>query len=533
MKLQTVLVAAGVAVGVGCSAWAGKTFTFAPGESVAYINDPARWAGDSGGDRHCSQSGTILITNGVACGYWQFEYGSNDPAKPTVVRVLSGGTASNDFRPGGSANRYGVLDVEVGGKINGCVVAGGSGYGVVTNRGTLNITAPLQIGLSAGSVGTYVHAGSANTFSNPKDLYVGRAGQGELIVEAEKEFWWRYWSHDGNGDVIVGRSQADNRIVVNNNAKFRAGYVYLGGRTVAESGKDWNGAGRGELLLRGGIYSNTLDNGNKDDIFWLGSCLDAEGNVDPNSFGRIRGWGRFMGDDISRVGARSVCVRLGHGEIVGDGEGDESHILKCWQGIYRVKNALAGVVTTSGWRAVNKGAVCLPGYTMGDGEVGMLTGCVGCDTALAKPNLVNAIRMTANGLKLGANKYFGVQVLAADRTDAHANSLPSGVNVLSVWKVGVFADSADQTNPSDVTTATIDFRYDQTKLTKTTTQIELLRYEEATGRWTRLNRIKPDARPDDCIISTPTAVARVDETYNLGTFAAVESEVKGLIVVVE
>ena len=163
----------------------------------------------------------------------------------------------------------------------------------------------------------------------------------------------------------------------------------------------------------------------------------------------------------------------------------------------------------------------------------MLTGCVGCDTALAKPNLVNAIRMTANGLKLGANKYFGVQVLAADRTDAHANSLPSGVNVLSVWKVGVFTDSADQTNPSDVTTATIDFRYDQTKLKKTTTQIELLRYEEATGRWTRLNRIKPDARPDDCVISTPTAVARVDETYNLGTFAAIEREAKGLVAVVK
>ena len=530
-KSQRILLTTFVTISIACSARAGKTFTFAPGESIGYINDSARWAGDSGGDRHCSQAGTILITNGVSCGYWQFEYGSSDPTKPTVVRVLSGGDASNDFRPGGQANRYGVLDIEPGGKISGGAVVGVSGYGVATNRGFLYISSPLQIGLNAGSVGTYVHAGSSNSFRYPKDLYVGRAGQGELIVEEEKEFWWRYYSHNGNGDVIVGRSQSDNRIVVNNAAKFRAGYVYLGGKTVAEAGKDWNGVGRGELFLRGGVFSNTFDNGSKDDLFWLGCCSDVDGQIDPNSFGRIRGWGLFTGDDMSRTAGRGIFIRLGYGEVVGDGEGDESHVLKCYNGIYQVTNALPGVVTESGWRAVNKGAVCLPGYTGGDGDKSTLAGCVGCDITQVKPNLVNAVRMRANGLVPGANKYFGVQVLASDRTDAHTNSLPVGANVLSTWRVGVFTDPANQTTPSSVTTATIDFRYDQTKLKKTTTRIELLRYQEATGRWTRLNRLNPEVRPADCVISTPTAVTRVDEMYNLGTFAVIESEVKGFVVI--
>lgn len=167
----------------------------------------------------------------------------------------------------------------------------------------------------------------------------------------------------------------------------------------------------------------------------------------------------------------------------------------------------------------------------GDGDKSTLAGCVGCDITQVKPNLVNAVRMRANGLVPGANKYFGVQVLASDRTDAHTNSLPVGANVLSTWRVGVFTDPANQTTPSSVTTATIDFRYDQTKLKKTTTRIELLRYQEATGRWTRLNRLNPEVRPADCVISTPTAVTRVDEMYNLGTFAVIESEVKGFVVI--
>ena len=522
MKLQTVLVAAGVAVGVGCSAWAEMVYTFAPGETTGVINDDARWSG-SGNDRSCSQSGEISIPSGVDCQYWRFGFGSSDPAKPTVVRVLSGGTASKDFRPGGGANSYGVLDVEAGGHIYGTVNVGTCGFGVVTNRGDLKVASPVVLGQDAGGAGTYVYAGAANTFQYPKDLTVGLHGKGTFIVEGQKDFWW--WYKDGEGSIVVGQSQEDNQFIINDGARVWAGYLYLGGRTEP---------GWGELLLRGGSWYGTVNNGEKkDDIFWLGCGPDAEGKIGPTSFGRICGWGLFTGDNSNFTGVRGIYVRLGHGEIVGDGDGDESHVLKCYNGIYQVANALPGVVTTSGWRAVNKGAVCLPGYTGGNGEVWSLTGCVGCATALEKPDLVNSIRMAATNLARGRDKHFGVQVLAADRTDAHTNSLPEGVNVLGVWKVGVFEGYGDHTTPSWTDGAIIDFRYDQTKLKKTTTQIELLRYEEATGRWTRLNRIKPNARPSDCIISTPTAVAHADETYNLGTFAAIESEVRGLIVVVK
>ena len=88
-----------------------------------------------------------------------------------------------------------------------------------------------------------------------------------------------------------------------------------------------------------------------------------------------------------------IQVLLGNGEIVGDGEGT-ARTLDCLN-FYQVTNALAGVSgNTNGWRAVNKGMVVMPpSFVFGSGTAMSGAKCVGCDMGLARPNLVNAVRV--------------------------------------------------------------------------------------------------------------------------------------------
>lgn len=530
-KLQAVLVLSFVAIGAGYPAWAGKTFTFASGTTEGYIDDPARWSGDSGADRHCASSGTILVTNAWSVSGSYFDFGASDAAKPTVLKVLSGGSVSTlqGLRPGWSSGKYGNVVVESGGTLQGGGWSvGASGYGIVTNSGALKVSGHLTLGgeKAATGEGIWVHnTATDNVFTNPKDLYVGVLGRGELIVNDGYEFWWRYYSHNGNGDVIVGQSQQDNKIVLNPGSSFRAGYVYFGGKPSGT-------AGHGELVMRGGTYYNDIDNLAHKEQIWLGACSASGGVISEQSYGRIRGWGRLTGKTSSFFSERGICIRMGHGEMLGDGEGDESHILDCYNGVWQITNVVFGAATTSGWRAVNKGAVRYPPYPTYDGYALSFTSCAGCDASLQKPNLVNAVRVSANGLKAGSMKVLGVDCLAFDRSDAFTNALPAGANVLGVWRLGMFnsATARADSNVSSVSKASVSFRYDQTKILKPDTVLELYRYSKTDGKWARLNRLAAKDRTDDCLISTESAVAKVDETFNIGTFAVVEREAKGMLI---
>ena len=525
-KLMLALAAA-VVIGAGCPAWASMTFKFASGTTEGYIDDPARWSG-SGADRKCTSSGTILVTNAWSVSNSFFFFGASNATKPTILRVLSGGSVSTaqGLRPGYDSGTYGSVIVEPGGTLQGGGWnVGNSGHGVVTNSGTLKVNGTLQLGVSATGTGVWVHnTATANTFTNPKDLYVGVKGRGELIVADDYEFYWRYFSHNGNGDVVVGQSQQDNKIVLHPGSSLLAGYVYFGGKPSGT-------AGRGELVMRGGTYYNAIDNLAHNEQIWLGACTDSQGAVSELSYGRIRGWGKLAGKTDSLIRERGICIRMGHGEMLGEGEGDESHILDCYNGVWQITNVVFGAATTSGWRAVNKGAVRYPAFPTYDGDTLNFTACVGCDSKLDTPDLVNAVRVTASGLQPGAMKIIGVDCLAFDRSDAYTNALPTGVNVLGVWRLGMFNNQIARAdgNRSSVSSASVSFRYDQTKIQKEDTVLELYRYSKADGKWTRLNRLTAENRPANCVISTPSAIAAVDETFNIGTFAVVERKPSGLM----
>jgi len=522
--------AAVVALSVFCafsSAFAGRTLKFNGATDADYgvtnrtaASGAPYWDGDNGDDRHCSNPGLVFVTNNVGW-TWQFEFGS---AAGTTLRICApDGYMSSDLRPGNSANTLGVVDIQEGAKFQGSFIAGFSGYGVVTNSGYWDKNGPLQLGIGKTGHGVFVFNGTIYN-RNPKEMHIGEKGWGELFIN--KPMWWSFNKHT-DGDIIVGQSQHTNRIVISETGQLTAYYLYLGGYLSGQ-------AGHGELQLRGGVYCNDKDNGPKEDLFYLGACPNAATNgVDDASFGAIRGWGQIIGGNVSRVRERGVYIRMGHGEIVGDGEGDESRILDFGDCVYQVTNALpATQLSTSGWRAVNKGMVMLSRANYFGWEVGETNVCVGCALCLEKPDLVNAAKIYARWLPRNVNKSFGAAVLAADRSDAHTNALPKRVvNVLGVHRLGGFGNMTTQIKLA-FPSYKADIRYDQTKLRHDDSRLELLRYSEATGRWTSLVKLAPGERPADCVLAMPDYITdqdAKDTTYTLGTYAVAETKPTGFV----
>ena len=122
--------------------------------------------------------------------------------------------------------------------------------------------------------------------------------------------------------------------------------------------------------------------------------------------------------------------------------------------------------------------------------------------------------------------------------------MPAFVSVLGVIKAGVF-DSRDKRTydrRSQVSSAEVEIRYDQTKILRDDTRLELWHYAEKNGRWTRVARLEKGARPADCCIKSSAITTSkasgmssdnlgLDELFNLGTFAVVEREDQGLMLI--
>ena len=398
--------------------------------------------------------------------------------------------------------------------------------------------------MNAGSTGRLVCCdGGEMQARYQKDLYVGRQGRGELVV-TNSTFSWSYYTTK-NGDVVVGESSAGGEITVEEGGVFKDSFTYLGGR-------DAGAAGVGELVLRGGEVLNNYENGNGVCNLFLGMCPTEDGGVDAASRGVIRGYGRFITDQPWKRGNRGIRLAMGYGEIVGDGEGDESRVLDLPYNtaFYSVSNALPADVaaeTTSGWRAVNKGLVIMPGASCEwTGETcNNLVAYPGCAkekgvvtdlSELQLPDLVNAVRIRATGTQPGENKTLAASVIAPDRTDAYTNALPAGCNVLSVHKMGVFSGSDLRTaeRSSRFESANVAIRYDQTKIQKDNTRLQLWRYVAADGKWHRLVSLDPGERPSSKVIAMAddATLTKLDEIYNLGTFAVVERTRVGTAIII-
>ncbi len=535
-------------------AQASWVYRFPDGETVGYWDDAERWTNDAKehqvpttGDGYCTQPGTIYVTNSVPY-IWRFDLSAPMTGDSLTLHFKEGaitcesGNGWSGLRVGRDANEHGLVQIDAGATYKGALTVGNGGSGVVTNRGTIKYSDNIILGNEAGSTGRLVCCdGGTVSMIWAKDLYVGRQGRGELLVRNTTNDWY-YWAAK-NGDVVVGESSAGGAITVEEGGRFGASVTCLGGR-------DAGAAGVGELVLRGGSFVNTMDVPNAAASnpalrnFTLGACPSADGGFDPASHGVIRGWGDVVGADGHCAGSRGIRMAVVSGEIVGDGEGDESRALNTPNGVFFVSNAVPETAgeTTSGWRAVNKGLVTLPAENvMWTGEqytnlVGYPSCAVEKDVDGLLPDLVNALRVRLSWSAPGSNKYIGVALLAPDRTDAHTNALPAGCNVLSVQRVGMFSNATrrDDDAKAQVSEANVAVRYDQTRILKDDTRLELWRYAAADGRWTRLVALARGERPASKVIAMAdgTWVGSLDETYNLGTFAVVERERKGFAIIV-
>ena len=112
----------------------------------------------------------------------------------------------------------------------------------------------------------------------------------------------------------------------------------------------------------------------------------------------------------------------------------------------------------------------------------------------------------------------------------NTNALPAGCNVLSVHKMGGFRYAHEHETKAKLNTANVAIRYDQTKIQRDDTRLELWRYVAAEGKWSRLVRLAAGERPASKVIAMAdgeTVTGNLDEEYNLGTFAVVEREPRG------
>ena len=562
MKTSRVSLLAGAVGCVACAVFGAQTSTWAIFSNKVSEDwmETGNWCNENGtpsGELPLTGAHNVNIPVGTTCsladtqtGYYNFKVAGAESASgktgAAVFTLGSGGTVGSSVSTvGQSAGMTGIVSVAANATWAAkAQVIGNAGVGIVTNAGKWLADGVMTLGSSASGFGRYAHMKGATVYNNGnfRPVIIGNAGRGELVVGEEADFNWPIYNF--NGAVFLGCSQADNRIVVEADGIFRARRLYVGGRNVTCDGNPKT-AGRGEIRLRGGSLSYDID-AQQEQTIWLGAFDGADG-IDSASYGAIRGWGKVTGIG-SRLKDYSGNYKLGYGEICADGEGDESRVLDCMLGMTTISNALpASVLTESGWRAVNRGIV----YPRGSVQLGTTdlelprTACVGCYPTLEKPDLVNSICVTGYGLIRTTNqRYFGMAVCAPDRTDAHTNALPAFVSVLGVIKAGVF-DSRDKRTydrRSQVSSAEVEIRYDQTKILRDDTRLELWHYAEKNGRWTRVARLEKGARPADCRIKSSAITTSkasgmssdnlgLDELFNLGTFAVVEREDQGLMLI--
>ena len=272
------------------------------------------------------------------------------------------------------------------------------------------------------------------------------------------------------------------------------------------------------------------------DNFYIGAATNGVGGIRADSYGAIRGWGIFTYPDANRKDDKNIYARLGNGKIEGDGEGVE-RTLDCSE-MWQVTNVVFDAVVTSGWYAVNKGMVVMPGVKafVSDGWQTLgSTNCVGCSKGLEKPDLVNAVRIKASWKSQKVEPYFGAAVLAADRDDAHADALKKNQRPLGFWKAGTFKGRASWTDESrfDFTRAVIDFRYDHTALSgRSDTHIAVLRWDETAQAWKRVARY--DTPPADHVASSgELTTVSGDARYSLGLFCVAEETPTGMTIVIK
>ena len=545
-KSTAIALCAGTMMVAAGGAYAAAFFKPAGGAASGYWDDTANWWSNESGTSALGSlpkstevliyapGVTAIVTNDVPtlASYARnnaLAVGTTTSGSRSTLVIKENGvvkTVSTDI--GGvksGTGRNGVLVVEAGGSLTSQTgefsVGKENGFGIITNAGTITASHDITIGAGAGGYGRWVQDGgnARPTSSVTQNIYVGADGQGELIVKSGVFSGGNYAAgYDSQGIVAIGGTDTvTSRVEVQEGAAFKNGFWYVGGYPGHPKG-------RGEIALRGGAICCGAQMGRRDSLF-LGACRNGGETIDGDCFGAIRGWGVVTNiPEVTRY--NGIQVLLGNGEIVADGEG-VARALDFSQ-VYQVTNAIVGVAgNTSGWRAVRKGVVKMPfSYLFGSGSAVSGAKCVGCDMNGTRPDLVNSIRVELTRAGYSSKEcYAYAELCAADRDDVHLDELKGEVSVLGAWKIGTFTatEVADENKVQSGLSAKLSFRYDQTKVQKATSAIELHKYDSTAGKWTRLTRLDPSQIPADFVIESPAGLGNTLETFNLGLFAVVEN----------
>ena len=530
------------------------------GNPVGYWDDADSWwrndtyttkMTDDQANREFLDPATLVLRTSMGLGGFFYIGAPENAVAPATVRVENGGngTAAGETRVGHDAGTVGVLDIQSGGvwRARKTFYVGKAGSGIVTNAGTVrveNLRPPICIGHESGSSGSWVQNGGSMTWDYARDVVVGQDGEGKLI--ALTDFALSIYESNVEGCILAGcgASGSGRGIVeIAEGATVRAYEAYLGGYSPASVGmlSSYFGgsasvAGSGNVILKGGTLKLTSNRGRQAgaDSLWIGAAPDAGGGVRADSHGEIRGWGMIdITDQVYED--KGVWARLGNGAIVADGEGVERTLDLSL--VYQVTNVLSVAderTRTNGWYAVNKGAVLFPAidnaYRFNGGKTTTCydsTTCLGCDPALATPDLVNTVRIRVQRGWMDRGFCTAAMLLASDRTDIHAAAIPDKYRPIGFWKAGTFSSRVAQTTAArwDFTSAEIEFRYDQNSIAKPESRLAVLRWDDSESKWVRVARY--DVQPADCVVSsgTLTTTAAADDPWSLGLFCVAEEPI--------
>ena len=416
----------------------------------------------------------------------------------------------------------GLMDV-CGGTYDGCnAVAAGNGGGKTVlylgagqgGDGTLLVRsgkiegAFVHVGYASNSVGRVEVTGG--TASAMRSFYIGENGTGTMDIR----------SNFAEGELrIGGQGAGSGRVTVHENVtnstiyaySYDSGNVYVGGGSNPTYGP-------GLLELKGGAM-------------WVKGSSTFNIGVG-ESPGLVRGWGVVLPKDLNTRWTQSLTLKFGNGVVVADGEGqnrlldfnDPYQLVRC------VTNSVSG--GTNGWYAVNGGAVHFP--YVDHAYNATIERCLGDNRWSAKPDLVNSVWLSIKGTGGGA---LHGGFYASDRTDCHLDTLPDNDGIVGVWKLG--ATTSDSSTgcsnwhswesgvPSPtLTSAKVRFRYDEAAIPARAVRLLLYRYE--SGAWKQVAEKRLESG-DDPTIGTDGFLRRITgDPANIGTFALVARNQKGL-----
>ena len=422
----------------------------------------------------------------------------------------------NSYYIGNVAGSTGVLHIAKGGQVYGEAdgglqnfYIGRTGYGVVTNQGSMFTREQSVIGVDAGSYGKYVHDGGTwSRCFGSKVLCVGQNGVGEVEVLSG--------TFDANNpELILGGNAAEPSVLtVRTGAKIIFGHLMAGGGYGSYGSTIWRFLdAQAKVVLEGGtMVTKSSSTANFQLGAYTGSVVRAV--ADQKQFGELRGYGTVGGSE------QSVYINLGRGLIEADGGTLDLNAVSRLTNCLAPYNACLGKLS-----AVNGGDIRFPRRSFSAASASLNIGCTPAGTV---PDIPGAAHVTIAGAAASGEKYIRGGICANDVIPFPQEKLTRlEGQVLGCWRFGLFADGTSWTaeKAASFATATVQFKYDRSLVTDATKPIYV--YRRINGNWCGLGRADVN---DEGLVTTPALTPVADAVYNIGEFAVVQHLKGGLTV---